>query len=91
MFIRAIPNGDSSIDIGDPVSVLDYLFGTSENTCDDAVDGNDSGGMDVANAVYSLSFLFAHGPPPPAPFPVPGKDLTPDTLRCNYYGAHPAP
>ena len=89
VFVRADANADGVIDISDPISVLDYLFGTATNTCDDAVDSNDDGGLDVGDVVWTLSYLFAGGPWPPAPFPTAGTDPTPDSLTCTYYGPHP--
>jgi len=89
VFVRADANADGVIDISDPVSVLDYLFGTATNTCDDAVDSNDDGGLDVGDVVWTLSYLFAGGPWPPAPFPTAGTDPTADSLTCTYYGPHP--
>jgi len=91
VFIRADSNADGAVDIGDPVSVLDYLFRYRPVSCDDAADGNDDGALDIADAVWVLSYLFAAGPPPPAPFPTPGIDPTPDSLGCAYYGAYPTP
>ena len=89
IFIRADANADGEIDIGDPVSVLDYLFGGGSATCFDAVDSNDDGNMDIGDPSYTLIFLFAAGPAPNAPFPFMGADPTADTLTCTYYGAHP--
>ena len=37
----------------------------------------------IADAISALDFLFAGGAAPPAPFPAPGSDPTPDALDCN--------
>ena len=46
----------------------------------DAADANDDGSIDIADAIYLLSYLFGGGDQPPPPFPDPGIDPTPDTL-----------
>jgi hypothetical protein len=90
IFVRADANADGQVDIGDPISVLDYLFGGgAPHTCDDAADSNDVGGKDISDAIYVFQYLFASGPMPPMPFPFPGTDPTPDSLTCAYYGAYP--
>ncbi|MFN0059279.1 MAG: FG-GAP repeat domain-containing protein [Planctomycetota bacterium] len=43
---------------------------------------NDSGVIDVADAVYLLTYLFASGLPPASPFPDCGEDTTGDALDC---------
>ena len=53
--------------------------------CVGAADLNDSGGLDVSDAIYGLNYLFADGPSPAAPFPDCGPDPTPDTLACDSY------
>ena len=43
----------------------------------DALDVNDDGALEIADAVQLLYFLFLGGPPPSLPFPSPGLDPTP--------------
>jgi hypothetical protein len=50
--------------------------------CRDRADINDDGGVNIADAIYLLVYLFQHGPPPPAPFPEEGTDRTEDELTC---------
>ena len=38
---------------------------------------NDDGTVNLADAIYTLLFLFNSGLPPAEPFPAPGCDLTP--------------
>ena len=48
--------------------VLNWLFqGGSEPGCQDAADIDDSGVIDLTDAVRLLDFLFRGGPEPPAP------------------------
>lgn len=81
-FIRGDVNNDLSIDIGDPIATLDYLFGGSPVGCLDAADANDDGSNDIGDAIFLLSFLFSAGTPPPAPFPDCGADPGPASLGC---------
>ena len=48
-----------------------------------AGDANDSGTINVADAAYSLNFLFRGGMIPPPPFPNPGLDPSDDQLGCD--------
>ena len=83
-FVRGDANGDTTIDIADPVAILSALFlGETALSCPDAADGNDDGSVDVTDGIYDLSYLFLGGPPPAAPFPNPGQDRTPDSMMCR--------
>lgn len=82
-FIRGDANQDLTIDISDPIMVLDYLFGsTLVLPCEDAADGNDDGDLNIADAIKVLQYLFGSGSAPPTPFPDPNFDTTPDNLGC---------
>ncbi|MEC9477359.1 MAG: endonuclease [Planctomycetota bacterium] len=82
-FIRGDANQDSSIDISDPIMVLEYLFGAgTQLSCPDAADGNDDGELNIADAVGILQFLFNNAGPLPAPYPDAGEDPTSDSLGC---------
>lgn len=87
-FLRADSNGDSWMDISDPVFTLFVLFTGSgiESSCDDAVDSNDDGAIDISDAVFTLDFLFTGGPSPREPSAGLGCDPTPDGLTCGSYG-----
>jgi hypothetical protein len=78
-FIRCDANHDKVIDISDPVSVLRFLF-TTRGTypCLDALDADDSGLINLTDAVFILLYLFQGGSVPPQPFPQPGLDGTED-------------
>lgn len=82
-FVRGDANGDTVIDIADPISILSYLFSEGDAMCLDALDANDDGQVDIADGVYDLSFLFSEGSAPPAPWPGLGEDPTADGLGCD--------
>ena len=80
-FIRGDVNENGRTEIGDPVTILFYLFrGTAEIDCLDVADTNDDGQVDLPDAVYILRYQFLGGDPPPAPFPERGIDPTADGL-----------
>ena len=85
-FLRGDANLDSSVDISDPVRILNILFlGSEKPDCDDLLDSNDDGSIDISDGVFLLAFLFGGGASPPAPFPTCGPDETPDALGCTSY------
>jgi hypothetical protein len=58
-------NGDLSIDISDPVYILNYLFrGGPVPQPTIAGDSNNDGGISVGDAIYLLNYLFKGGPRP---------------------------
>lgn len=81
-FIRGDANMDGMVNIADAVRILEYLFTGGSVPCLEAVDANDDGNPDIADAVRVLGYLFQSQSPPPAPFPSPGLDPTPDNLEC---------
>ena len=83
-FIRGDGNIDGSVDIGDAVFGLNYLFGGLASFCDDALDTNDDGNIDIGDPIAVLGLLFSGAAPPPAPFPGCGQDPTSDSLDCEF-------
>ena len=77
-FIRGDSNGDGTVDIGDPIYNLGYLFNSGQALCLDAHDTNDDGAVDIADPILNLSYLFSEGPSPTPPFPDCGMDAEPD-------------
>ena len=72
-FRRGYTNGDDSLDIGDAIFLLNFLFrGDASPVPPEAGDINADGVVDLSDAVYLLEYLFLTGPPPPEPFTVPG-------------------
>jgi len=82
-FLRGDANRDCAIDLSDPVSILTALFvSTGERlSCPDAADVDDSGELDVSDAIFVLNFQFQGGLPPLLPGPhEAGVDPTDDNL-----------
>lgn len=64
-FLRGDANGDSFINLGDIVFLIDYLFkgGTAPYPLI-AGDVNNDGLINLGDLVYLISYLFRGGPPP---------------------------
>ncbi|MBI4605405.1 MAG: lamin tail domain-containing protein [Planctomycetes bacterium] len=75
--------GLSPLNLTDAVVTLRYLFQGGDLDCLDAADSDDSGAVDITDPIVTLRHLFLGGSPPPAPYPSPGKDPTPDGLGCG--------
>jgi len=71
-FIRGDSNADGSIDLGDAVTTLNYLFAGGPVACEAASDTNADGAHDLGDAVSLLNHLFADGKAPAAPYPTCG-------------------
>ena len=81
-FIRGDADGDGTVNIVDPISVLRYLSGTQSIDCLDAIDANDNGVVNLVDAVYMFHYLFLFGDPPMPPWPACGGDPSPDSIDC---------
>jgi hypothetical protein len=82
-FLRGAANADGNLDIGDPITVLGWLFlGSKPLACEDSADSNDDARLDLSDAVGLLAFLFLSGEAPPSPFGTCGFDSEPDGLGC---------
>jgi hypothetical protein len=91
-FVRGDPNASGSMNVADVVSIIGYAYsGQPESArCLDAADVDDSGKVDVTDAIRILLYLFrgdAAPPEPPAGLPPQacGLDPTPDPLDCSEY------
>ncbi|MBN1422584.1 MAG: right-handed parallel beta-helix repeat-containing protein [Planctomycetes bacterium] len=82
LFRRGYANADATLDLGDAVTILLYLFASGDVACRDAADTNDDGALDLGDPIGLLSYLFASGPPPAAPFAECGADPSEDDLDC---------
>lgn len=82
LFHRGDTDGSATINIADPVALLNRLFqGGAPPSCDDAADSNDDGKLDVSDAVFTLNYLFAGGEKPALSGPEDCcSDPTPDDL-----------
>lgn len=85
-FRRGDVNADGERSVTDAVLVLLHLFGGGDAPpCAKSEDADDSGLVDLMDPVVLLSWLFSDGPPPAAPFPGCGFDLTADDLACESF------
>jgi len=91
-FVRGDANQDESTDLSDGISVLLYLFqsGGLGLTCLDTADSDDSGELDITDAIYLFNHLFLGGPALPPPVAC-GEDPTPDALDCLSSTCPPEP
>lgn len=87
LFRRGDANGDGSLNIGDPVDSLSYLFLGGTLTCLDASDVDDSGSIEISDAIGLLGYLFIGTLPPPPPFQRCGQDVGDDRLSCDAFDA----
>jgi hypothetical protein len=79
-FRRGDANDDATVNLTDPISILNCLFsGARCPDCTDAGDANDDGRFNISDPLAILNFLFLGTIPPPSPGPFDcGFDLTPD-------------
>jgi hypothetical protein len=85
-FLRGDATGDGVWNIGDAVRVIQYLLlGDREPPCLGAADADDSGALDVTDAIGILTYLFLDADPLAEPFAACGPDPTPDALSCEVY------
>ncbi len=67
-FIRGDANADLSLDLGDALFLLAYLFDQGgDPSCFASADANDSGDLNLVDPIFMLLFTFAGGPLPPPP------------------------
>ena len=93
-FRRGDFNSDGQVNISDPISTLNFLFGGGEDTtCKETQDFDNDGSIVITDAVGILSFLFGSGadPAPPGPAsepcgPDPDAPGSPGDLGCASYG-----
>jgi hypothetical protein len=83
-FLRGDTDGSGLLDLTDAISLLGHVFlgEPALLPCPDAADADDSGALDITDAITILGHLFLGAHAPPAPFPFPGIDPTPDDLGC---------
>ncbi len=83
-FVRGDANLDTLVDLSDAVKILAHLFRGVAVSCEDALDADDNGGLNVTDALTVLEYIFRNGARPPAPFPLRGVDPTAgDPLGCD--------
>ena len=86
-FIRGDATVDGTLNIADPIAILDVLFGGAAHDCEQSLDANDDDSVNIADAIAVLGFLFNGAPPPPAPYPLCGPgSIGPGALPCASNG-----
>ncbi|MBN1444235.1 MAG: VCBS repeat-containing protein [Planctomycetes bacterium] len=87
-FVRGDVDQDRRIDITDALFLLRAFFlAGPEPLCAKAADADDSGGIDLADPVRILGYLFLSAGDLPRPFPGCGPDPTWDELDCPEHQA----
>lgn len=91
-FHRGDVNDDSTLDIGDPVYLLEILFfGEPGPACEDAADADDDGTLHLSDALFILHHLYRGvgqipAPGPPArPCGADPVEPVEDDLSCEVY------
>ena len=88
--LRGDANTDGTLDLADPVRILDHLFLGRPLGCEAlvniAADVNDSGSVQIDDGIALLNFLFLGGPPPAAPFPDCTEPGAVDDTGCRQSG-----
>ena len=90
-FRRGDCNQDGGVDIGDPITLLAFLFTGGAGDCLLACDANDDNGADIGDPIFLLGFLFTAGAAPGAPFTSCGADPTPGGLPCDNFDSAACP
>jgi len=67
-YIPGDANGDSTVNIGDAVAIVNYIFkgGPAPDPLE-AGDANCDGAVNIGDAVYLINYIFKGGPPPGCP------------------------
>jgi subtilisin family serine protease len=64
--MRGDANNDGTIDIGDAVFLIEYIFKSGPGPATEYQgDANGDGTIDISDAVYLINYIFKNGPPPP--------------------------
>jgi cyclopropane fatty-acyl-phospholipid synthase-like methyltransferase len=64
-FLRGDANDDGTINVGDAVFIINYIFrGGPAPNHPEAAEANCDGNINVGDAVYLVNYIFRGGPPP---------------------------
>jgi lamin tail-like protein len=82
-FLRGDANGDGRVNVNDMIVTLKVLFQSEPPPpCEDRLDADDSGVVDLTDPLSIGAALFRNGPTIPSPFPTTGPDPTLDEVPC---------
>lgn len=84
-FVRGDIDADGDVDADDLALLNSIVFGGSGDlpACEDRLDVNDDGEVDIADANFLAIALAPGGPTIPPPFPGAATDPTPDEVPCE--------
>jgi hypothetical protein len=83
-FVRGDVNQDRRIEVSDGFGILVFYFLQGDTVaCEDHADVDDSGLLEVTDALALFNYLFLAADPPDAPFLTRGLDPTPDIYPCG--------
>ena len=89
-FMRGDVNVNGSVDVTDPIFVLQYVIGTGPTpTCLDSADINNDNQLDITDPISLLQYLFLASTPPAAPFNTCGIDPDGISIGCDSYSNCP--
>ena len=78
-FVRGDCNADQKVNIADGIWILNFMFQEGpEGTCAEACDADDSGDLEMTDAIYVIQYQLLNGPAPVAPFPACGIETGAD-------------
>ena len=82
--LRGDGNSDGVLQaMPDAIASIEHLFPVGPAVpCEEQLDANDDGQVNIADPIYIRSWGFILGPEPPPPFPACGSDPTPDLIDC---------
>ena len=82
-FVRGDANEDRRVNVTDMNRVLQVLFRSHPGpSCEDRLDADDDGKINVGDALFIGNTLFLPGPSFPPPYPEEGTDPTADEVPC---------
>ncbi len=88
VFLRGDANADGEIDVADAIFIAEHLFLTRRAPrCQKSADADDSGSLELLDAVDLLGYIFKGEAGPRSPFPDCGIDPLEDLLTCFEYPA----
>jgi hypothetical protein len=88
-FVRGEINLDGSVDLGDVLGILFFLFAGKYIGCHEAADSNADGSVDVSDVTFLLTYLFLGGEEPAQPFAACGSPGAAYSLSCRAIGPCP--
>ena len=83
-------NRDGAQDVSDGVCLLLFLFAGGDAQCADGADADDSGVIEITDAIFLLSHVFLGGGPPRLRTPAFSPDGALFPMRAGFCAVFPA-